>query len=591
MNEENNYNPFSNMDNNNNVNNQIDQTLNTTETVAPSMSVQPQMFAEPTPVNETPVEPTSVEPVNSTPVAPVEAAPVEVAPVVQESVAPTINVAPTSEVAPAIEPAPVATPTFEQVSPEMTGEVKKKNKTPLIIGVVVAVLAICALAYFVVTNFFLVTGKNVVKTSMTKVYDYMLASVDKAEKKTLPIDFSKDSVGFKGDISFSSNFKYQTIDLSNLEKYKITYDTVVDLSKQEFSLEAALGKEGKELIDGAAYLKNKILSLASSKLSIYSYTIEAPEPIDFDFSKSFGYADVKLIINKAKKISIDNINESNITKTTENRSVSGVSKSYTKVTYKVDTNEYSKQILTGFKDDNEVLDALARITGQTVDKVKEFIENELKDLSDDKQTFKAENNEATFNIFVDGAGKFVALDAVFDGDNKLEVEKANGNYSFKGFDGDKEIFHGNYLEETKTLNYYGESSAYKYEVSVKEVSDTKTNIAINFVYAEDYKLSFNVDLENVVNNNSQTFNVNAKITYTYAEEDPYEFGVKSNMEITKGATVKEDSNMFTRPADNMTEEELEQISNKLQEIYMEIISDFMSYDSMYPTYDDYDYMF
>ena len=607
MNEENNYNPFNNMDNNSNFDNNTNSVNN-----GQSMNFQPQMFAQntnETPV-ESPVEPTVIQPtpvestvepavIQPTPVeSPVEPTVVQPTPV-ESPVEPTViqSTPVESPVEPAvIQPTPVENVNAEQpvadnnfgapvdmVAPQANDQFAMgDNKVPSdnkklikIASIVVGVLALLAIGFFVVTKFFLVSGKNVVSTSITKVYDYVLSSVDKMEKSTLAIDFSKDSVGVKGNVGFSSSYKDDQIDLSKLENYSLSYDSVFDLANEKFSIEALLGKDGETVVDGAAYLKDKVLSLSSSQLSSYSYTYDIPRGLDFEFNQSFGYADVKLIVNKAKKITLDNIDEKLITKENAEKNIGGKSKSYTKVTYKMDNKKLAKDILTGFKNDSEVVDAMARISGQTKDEIIDYLEEQIKDIDDVKQTLLEEKNNVTiYEIYVDNFGSFVALD-VKDQDNKmlLEVTKSDGNYSYNIYDGDRVEFKGNYLADTKTFNFYYTGNDSVFELTIKELSDTKVNIGLNLAFG-GLNLGLDVTLDNVVSGNKQTINMDAKVKYSMNDEG-FDFSVKSNTEITKGATVKEDSNTLTKSIDEITYDEQNEISFKIREIVFSILKDFV----------------
>lgn len=568
--ENNNVNPFNPMDNNN-VNSDTSTPVSAFDNVTPVVDNSVvNNNVEAAPVQNT-VEPTVQSPVQ------VEAQP-------QVSVEPTVELTPSdnlssqttqvnnqSEVAPSVEPiqsvntsdaiqSPFKDAPEESIS--FDGP-KKKNPAIKIIIAVVALLLLAAVGFYCYTSFVLVTGKNVVKTSITKVYDSVISSIDKVEKKSLVIDPSKDVVGVSGNINFGSNYKDSNIDLTNLSKYTIKYDSAFDLSKESMFISAILDKEGSDLIDGNILLKNNKLTIGSNKLSLYSYQTDMPSSLDFEFKQSFTYSDIKKLVEKAKVATINGIDEKNITKSTGKRQ----DKNYTKVTYELNIGKISKDIINAYINDNEAIEILARLTSSSKEDVTKKLKDALEDVGEYDNIFA--------DIYVDNLfGNFVGMTLRNPkSEETFELDNIEGNYQFAMKGDSSYTLKGNYMSDTKTFNVYYSDNTYSVEFSVKEVSDSKVNISFNAGY-KDSKISVNMDLDNVVSGDKQTIKLSAKVKVTADEED-IDFNVNSETNIVKGAEIKDNSSMFVKRAEEMTQEELYEIQNKASEVLYSVMYDFM----------------
>ena len=551
---------------NNNVNPlNVDNSLNS-DTSTPVSSFD----------NVAPVEPTPVAPVQET-VAPVqgEVTPsVEPTPV-QDAVAPVqsevVEITPNVETTPAVE-TPAQTP-FQETPAESVGfeEPKKKNKAVKILVAVVIVLALAVAGFYCYTNFVLVTGKNVVKTSITKSFDALISTIDKAEKKSLVIDPSKDVVGVSGSINFASNYKDQSIDLTNLSKYSIKYDSAFDMSSESMFITAILDREGTSLLDGNILVKNNKLTFGSDKLSLYSYSTQLPTTFKVEYKQTVTFSDVKKLVEKAKATTISNIDESKITKSTGSRQ----NKNYTKVTYALNVGKIMSDITNAYLNDNEAIDILSRLTGKSTDQVTKALKESL----DEYKSY----DDIQLDIYVDNLfANFVGLSLTNPkSKGSIELDKIDGNYQFACNDILDAPLKGNYMTDTKTLNIYY-TDKYSVELSIKEVSDTKINVSFNVGY-EEQKMSVNMDLENTVSGNTQTVKVSSKVKVT-ADGETIDFTVNSETNITKGAEIKDNTSMFVKDISEMTYEEISDMETKAMEIVYSVLGDFMSF-TPYTSYD------
>lgn len=570
MNNDNNLNPLNPMDNNNansDTSTPVSAFDNVTSVVDNNVVNN---NVEATPVQNT-VEPTVQSPVQA-----------EVQP--QVSVEPTVELTPSdnlssqttqvnnqTEVAPSVEPVQsvntsdaIQSPFKEAPEESISFDgPKKKNPAIKIAIAIIAILILAAVGFYCYTSFVLVTGKNVVKTSITKVYDSVISSIDKAEKSFLVIDPSKDVVGVSGNINFGSNYKDSNIDLTNLDKYTIKYDSAFDLSKESMFISAILDKEGSDLIDGNILLKNNKLTIGSNKLSLYSYQTDMPSSLDFEFKQSVTLSDIKKLVEKAKVATINGIDEKNITKSNGSRQ----NKNYTKVTYELNIGKISKDIINAYINDSEAIEILSRLTSLSKEDVTKKLKDALEDIGEYDNIFA--------DIYVDNLfGNFVGMTLRNPkSEETFELDNIEGNYQFSMKGDSSYTLKGNYMSDTKTFNIYYSDNTYSVELSIKEVSDSKVNISFNAGYEEN-KISVNMDLDNVVSGDKQTIKLGAKVKVTVEEED-IDFNVNSETNIVKGAEIKDNSSMFVKRAEEMTQEELYEIQNKASEVLYSVMYDFM----------------
>ena len=455
-----------------------------------------------------------------------------------------------------------------------------KNKKVLIISAaVVGAIAVLIAAFFAISNIFFVNGKTIVKTSITKVYDYLLTSVDKVEKKTLVIDPSKDSFGVKGKVSFSSNYKDDSIDLTNIDKYSISYDAAFDLSKDKIALNAALNKSDNKLIDLEAFIYNKLLTVGSNALSLYSYQVQLPDT-SIEFKQTVEYSDLKTLINIAKQTTLDNLDEKSISKDDVERKVGNESKKYKRIKYDINLTDLTRKIIDAYINDDNALDILSRLTSSDKETLKTDLKNSIKE---------EDNTEIKVYIYVDGLfGKFAGMTILSSNDpnRSFELDKINDNYQFYLNGLEEGSLKGNYMNDTKTFNIYYTTEDNKIELSVKEISDTKNNISLN-IESENQKVALDANIDNVVSASQQTITVNAKVSIS-TENDNIEFVVDCENEITKDVEVKNNTSVFSKSFDEMNQSELVEINNKLTQIMYTILYDFYS-GSPYSSVDNSDY--
>ncbi len=598
MNDDNNFNQL-----NNNVDDVFNSQPDTNEIVQPTMNIETTSIddiqsmnidatplkgvqQEVNPVQEAvaPVDNIQSMNIDSTPLEGVQQ---EVNPV-QETVAPVDNIqsmdidaTPLEGVQPEVSPvqetvAPVDNNQAVMNTVNMNGNnqesvtvSKKSNNTLKVVLIIVGIIALLAVGFFVVTNLFLVNNKNVVNKSITKAYDYLLASVDKIEKETLVIDPSKDVFGISGNVSFSSNYRDDKVDLTKLSKYKINYNGAYDLANKKISLGASLNKDANELLEFKAYLEDKLLTFGSETLSQYSYQMNLPESFDYEFKQSVNYSDIKTLINIAKEVTLNNVDEKDIVKEDAERKVGNENKKYQKITYTIDINDLSKKIAEAYKNSDTALDVLSRLTSSSKDQIKSSLEDFINESS--------EKSELNVVVYVEGLlGDFAGL-SIYNSDNpdkSFELDKINGNYQFYINGIDNGSFKGNYMSDSKTFNIYFTNDNDVLELSIKEVSDGKYSLSFNLQY-EESKIAFDATVENIVSSTQQTINIDAKVSAIYDNVN-IEFGLSNQTAVTKNVVIENNTSEFTKDYYEMTYEELYEIENKLSQVMYSVLYDFMN---------------
>ena len=564
MNNDNNLNPFNPVDNNN-VNSDTSTPVNSFDQVAPVVDNNVvDNNVEVTPVQNT------VEPTVQSDVTPSVEPTIELTPSQDLSSQTAVESNP-SEVAPSVEPIQsvntmdtIQSPFKEAPEESISFDgPKKKNPAIKIAIAVVALLLLAVVGFYCYTSFVLVTGKNVVKTSITKVYDSVISSIDKVEKNILVIDPSKDIFGVSGNINFGSNYKDSSIDLTNLSKYTIKYDSAFDLSKESMFLTAIFDKDGSDLIDANILVKDNKLTVGSNKLSLYSYQTKLTDSMNFEFKQSVTLGDVKKLVEKAKVATIYNIDEKKITKSSGQRQ----NKNYTKVVYELNIGKISKDIINAYINDNEAIEIISKLTTLS----KEDVTKKLKESLDNI----GEYDNIYADIYVDNLfGNFVGMTLRNpNSEETFELDNIDGNYQFAMKGDSSYTLKGNYMSDTKTFNIYYNDNSYTVEFSIKEVSDSKINISFNAGYRES-KISVNMDLDNVVSGNKQTIKLGAKVKVSADEED-IDFNINSETNIVKGAEIKDNSSMFVKDIGEITQEELYDIQNKATEVLYGVMYDFV----------------
>ena len=504
-------------------------------------------------------------------------------PVVNETMEPVIPEVQAEPVIPEVQTdsTTVEVPAAE-VMPSSTEEVKSssletKKKSPLVpIIIVVAGLLLVGLilgAIFILPNF-LFSGKKALENEITSVFNLVNDSLDESEKNLLEYDIDKDSLGITGSLTMESNYKDENFDLSKLKDYKIDYSGVIDKGSNTASLNARLIKNATNLLAIDGYVDGKTVYLSLGDIFNKVITTDTEDEIkDLELSKSGDIKDIKKILDKTKEAVIGSINEDNITVEKED--------GLKKVTYKYKSNELEKVVINAYLNDSEIIEIFSEMSAQSEDKVKEALNDELKEIEKD-----TDNNETIVVLYLKGLKNDFVKTEIRSEKSKLLITKEDDtyNYVFEEEDNDTKIKGDfNLVKDTFNMNI-GDNMSVMIQGGDKKAT-------INLDYNDGSQLiKVQAIVTNNVNKNKQTNNAVIDLEYTYGNETitatiNNDITIEKNKEVEK--TLASSDTIYY---EDLTETEINAIESKLYEKLGQVIEDIMpGYNSMNDSDLDYDY--
>lgn len=553
--------------------------------VAPEMPAAVPVQPVPEPVAPTPVEvqpaPVAPAPAPAPVPAPVEvpvatmpempAAPVTAAPITNDGFGSAPQpVAPAPDMGTPIQPtiAPTA-PLADGVGFVSTGQpVEKKSKKGLVIGIVIAVVALLAvLGIFVIYP-------TVMKALATpqKVFSETISSLSKEINNTVntvvhdkgiyslefDIDSNIDGIKEFGGYTYSGSFgvdpdnKLLELGVSIYEKDGIEY------SMKQYV------KDGKQY---QRYSTNENLL----------YTGLVPE--DSSINQLFEMMNTKegtintekanYVVNKLSDIFINSLDETKLTKENANVVVNGETIKATRNKYLIDKDNAVRTVkyfAEEIKNDEELLEILAEMNEQEVEDLKEELQSVIDKEAEDTDE-EEDNSTIEISIYTYGTkSEFVGADMVMNfTDEETKVEYFTKDGSFNVFYYDKVEFDGESTETSYRIN--GVNNGGVTEVSFKDGDDKEYfTLEIKEVdggYSVDYKL-----LE-ALTGTEET--ISGNVTWTTKSTDKktdetLKFSVNSgddyfkvNVKITNDWT-SDVANINTSAVSSPTEEELQVIA-------------------------------
>ncbi|MBQ3297805.1 MAG: hypothetical protein IJG97_03260 [Bacilli bacterium] len=503
------------------------------------------------PVVESTVSTETAEPVVE-PTVPVESAEpatpvVEPAPVVETNDLPAGNgMASGNDVA-----APVTESKTETMEPIMDPEKKGKKSTTIII-IVAAVLALICLLVFVLPSI-LMNKKNIVTQEVNTVFKNARLVLEKADKNKLQYNLEKDVLGLEGSVSFDSDYKDSSMDLTKLKDYKITYSGAIDKAgnKANFGLKL---DGSKNILDVNGMMKEKNVYLKLGDLYDKTITTITEQEIkDLEIS-SVTAEDIELLLSKTETVLKENIKDENITKEKVEKEIDGKKGSYQKVSHKIDVNDYTKKLLEAYQSDSEVIDVLARISNQKDSDIKDLIKSSLDSLKD------AKKEEMTVNLYLGGLiAKTKEVEVLVDG-GTLIIDVDNNLYKYKMLADSKELFNGTFDKAKREFTLIAKEGKASTNATVTFKDDNHVVGTVS-VKDSDVSMDVNYDLVNKVSGKSQS--VDAKATINYKEGDQkFNLSINSNSKITVGGKVEEINPTNTIDAEKLTDNDMMTIYSK-----------------------------
>ena len=443
---------------------------------------------------------------------------------------------------------------------------KKSPIVPIIIGVV-SVGIIGLLAYFI-TNTLFMSDRQIVQHEVKEVFKGFHATLNNVNKQMFDYDLEKDALGLEGDFTFKSNYKDSDIDLSKLDKYKITYKGVIDKSNNKASGNIGLNGDGKSLLNLKGYINGKkaVFDLGDVYDKTLGYELDE-ELKDLEFTNSLNVEDLELIVNKTEEFTKNYIKDEDITSEKVNKEINGKKANYKKVSYKLDLNNYAKELLTAYKEDDEVLTVLSNLANEEKSQLKKQIEEAITELG------KEEKSELTINVYL--SGKIAKEIEILNEEGSIVIYNDLGIYNYQFMEKDKELFHGQYDKNEKKFTFEMKD----------EDSNTNVNYSMNFsnnnkvdgtlrIENEGYLIKAIFAYSNVVKKDSQKTNLKLDLNIKVGDENITAY-INNNNTLSKNMKIDEVSEKNTVNIESISEDDMLTIESKLGEKLQPIINDVM----------------
>lgn len=452
------------------------------------------------------------------------------------------------------------------LSPEGTTEMAaildkkdgKKSKAPLFIALAIIVVAIIGFVVFALPMFS-PSGKTVVEQEINMFFDALQKGIEKSEKRVLDFDLEKESLGVTGTFTVDSNYHDSSIDLRKLKDYKVNYQGVISKQDNEASMKLSLQKNNKDFmaIDGYVEGKEMFISLGD----LYSKTITGTLPTeikDIEMSKQQDLEDMKVLLEKTKQIAKANIQEKNITK----EKVTKGKETLTKVQYKMNVPQFTKDLLEAYQEDKEIIKILSKMTQLSEKEITDGIKETIEDIDVES------DHVLVMDIFLKGMVSEVEEMHITAEEYVLLISKDKDQYLYSVQYEGEQLFEGDYnpKEETFTLK--------KDDMLLVNVTSKNGNDKIYVSFSEgDTKLIVDVDIQNSVIKTTQENKVTALISYQASGEN-IKATFTNEMKIDKNQKVVSIPKNNTISYENM-ENDMENITLKVYEKLGEFIQDIM----------------
>lgn len=524
------------------------------------------------PVQSVPTTP--VQPVAPTPVAPTPAEPVvPVAPVVepvQQPVQP--QPVPTPVPTPVQQPVPVETPPVPPMEPPTTPPTndvvnmqpeekpKKKSKILLIIPIIIVVLGLLGFVGFKV----LLNDKAVMKLEV-KLLSKGANTALEAMLKKADTEEDKAVVGYKGELTIDSDYKTNGIDLSKLKNYKLSYNTVTDPVKNQMSAHLTLTNQTLPVADVQALVDGDTAYVALGDLLNKVIKMDASEyHLNANKDNTESIKAMQTLINKTEPILEKYIDQQEITKSKEERTINKNTKKYNKVSAEFNITELEKYIYEAYVKDDEVIKALSVLLNEEESKVKESLNESLKNINTEDATKVTLNTyKTTFSTSP------VETEIIFDNGTEsntiIVIDTVKDSNEYHIYSGETELYNGTFTDDTITFkDTQGTMDA---SLTVK---DEDFNGSFNYNTEE---MSFKSTFDSKTKNDTTTTNVKVTIT---AGEETFNVTVNNKLEKVKDAKIEELDTTTAVAMEELTDMDMYMLQNAYQQKLNLLLYDFMT---------------
>lgn len=422
---------------------------------------------------------------------------------------------------------PIETPSFEPSQEEE----KKHSKLPKILIILIILILLGAGAFYAY-NFIFNKPDKVVKGLINKAYEKFESPL----KQSKAIDLNNESVLVTTDISLNTNIA----GFEDLNDIKLNLITGTDYANKKFELGASLIENNQNIIDLFMYILNKDAYMMLN--DIYSSPIKLnTEDIDLEeiLNNRISAEDTEYILKELKNIFIESLDMNDFKKSSDTITIDGKEVKVNKINYILDAEKQQKivnNMIDNILKNEELLNRLAKISNEDVETIKQaLMESKI-------ESYDTEDNEnIIFNIYTKGmTDEFVGLDIELPENSNIKIRK-------------------NSSDTTVSANISGVSImlTIKEESKEKATIDMKINIA-----GEEITGTATIENNEIDEKNSES---KTTLNITYQGET---VELTFNMKQQIGANIAEIDTTNAKAMEEITEEEMNQIEQKLMEKLM-----------------------
>lgn len=276
----------------------------------------------------------------------------------------------------------------------------EKKKVGIIVGIVIAVIAVFGIIYFLVFN----NSKNIFLRAINREYQRLdnqisdLSNNDiyqKSKNKTVSTNYKLDfDIHVQDELLSESGYADMIHEINQLN---VEMNGAIDRKNKTFAYDMSINRDKNNLIGLGIYAKEKSIYLELKEL--FNKYIEFPiEEYDDMFESDTSIDDSRYILKTIKNVFLNNLDKKDFVQTKEKIELNGKSISTKKITYSFNEKkalEVTKRALEDLKGNSKFIKKIAKITGTKESEVKkelndslENIKKSLKDTKDDQETIE-----------------------------------------------------------------------------------------------------------------------------------------------------------------------------------------------------------
>lgn len=386
---------------------------------------------------------------------------------------------------------------------------------------------------------------------LTKTINTAYENVDKMIKENnQKINLAENPFAINGNIKFNTDASLDGYE--ELQNYNYDFSLGLDYKQKLINLEMGINEENTDIlhasiyqIDNKLYLKSEkimdqLLDMTTEEPSIFEDTFENTLDID-EFAFTINSSDIKLILRKIKDILIESLDKNYIKREKTDITIDGSAIKATKITYLL--NEENQRRTINFitdkmVNDNELLEALARISNMEEDEV-------IEDILNSKEEYTYESDITIF-LYTEGFEQ-----------NVIRASLAEDSID--------EITYINYNNK-KTLNIENELI-----LTLNEISENKIDIDYEL---KENNITGNIKINSTTSNNTKT---NETVQVSVKSKD-INVDVTLELEINTNATLEMPNITNAKKMEELSTEELLDIFTNLEDtlkgtIFYKLIED------------------